>query len=112
MIHRGDEDLPYVMMGHLARWLIDLPEESITAEVAARVKAFSDWCEEQTRGKTAADDIFTILVVGLYEELFAAEHTRTLLPKLISKKEFAQSSQYLKKWIGEDYYAKASKHFN
>ena len=111
MVHHGDEELPYVMMGHVAYWLRSLPEVAITEDVIARIQAFAAWCEEQPSGETAADDIHTILVVGFYEKLFDVERMRTLAPKVISKETFARNAEYLRTWIGEENYEKAAKHF-
>lgn len=109
-VHRGDEKLPYLMMGHLAEWLKSTPQTAITPELLARVQAFAAWCEEQPSGRTAGDDLLTILVVGFYEKLFQAEHLRALLPQLISKDTFTQNAEYLRTWVGDENYEKAARY--
>ena len=111
MAFDDNADEPYPLMTMLAEWLDHVLAEANTTELVKRVKAFTRWCEDQPRGETAADDILTILVVGFYEQLFATEHTRALLPKIVSKKEFAQNAEYLKDWVGAENYEKAAKYF-
>lgn len=106
-IFRGDEELPYVLIGHVARWLIHLPKEAVTPQIISRVQAFAKWCEEQPSAETAADDIYTIFIVGFYEKLFESESGRAYLPKLTSQKDITRNSAYLKKWVGEANYGKA-----
>lgn len=106
-IFRGDEELPYVLIGHVAHWLTDLPKEAATPEVISRVQAFAKWCEEQPSGETAADDIYTIFIVGFYEKLFESDSGRAYLPKLASQKDLTRNAAYLKKWVGEANYGKA-----
>jgi hypothetical protein len=102
-------DLPYSLMGMLADWLKASP--TISPEVIQRVQGFTSWCEDQARTETAADDILTIMWVGFYEPLFEAEHTRALLPKIISKETFERNAAYFKSWVGEENYEEAKKHF-
>lgn len=110
LIHRGDEELPYMMVGHIADWLAALPE--ISPEIVERVQAFALWCEDQPSGQTAADDILTILVVGFYEPLFEHKKTRFLLPKIVSKETFERNAAYFKSWVGAENYEKAARHYN
>jgi hypothetical protein len=112
LIHRGDDELPYVMIGHVAHWVRNLPETGITPEILARIQSFAAWCEDQPAGETAGDDIHTILVVGFYEKLFEAERMHSLLPKLITKTMLVRNADYLRTWVGEDNFRKASKHFS
>jgi hypothetical protein len=107
----GEEDLPYLMMGHVASWAQRLSPTEINTEAIARVQAFIRWCEEQPRGETAADDILTVLVVGFYEKLFETEDTRALLPKFVAKEDFIKNAEYLKTWVGAEKYEQATKHF-
>jgi len=110
-IFHGDEALPYLMMGHVADWLKNLPAAAFTPELLDRVRAFTDWCEDQPRGDTADDDLLTMLMVGFYEKLFEAEHLRALLPKLLSQETLTQNAEYFRTWLGEENYAIALKHF-
>jgi len=105
-------DDPYALMTMLADWLRDASAQAMTPELIERVQAFARWCENQPRGETAADDILTILVVGFYERLFATEHTRRILTKLISKQTFEANHEYLETWIGEKNYQKARSVFS
>jgi hypothetical protein len=102
---------PYTLVTMLAKWLGRVSAETITNELVKRVQAFTRWCEDQPRGETAADDILTILVLGFYEQLFATEHTRALLPRIVSKEEFEQNAEYLKDRVGAENYEKAAKFF-
>lgn len=79
----GDEELPCIVMGHLADWLKKLPEGAIMTQLVDRLVSFARWCEEQPRGKDAGDDLVAILTVGFYEELFEPDITRTLVPHFI-----------------------------
>jgi hypothetical protein len=110
-VYSGDESRPYTMMGYIARWLKDMGPNPVPIKAANRVKDFVDWCKQQTPGKTAADDIQTILVVSLFEDLFDANHTRALLPKLITRDEFIQNADYLKSWVGEENYKATARYF-
>lgn len=107
----GDEELPYVMIGRVTEWLIRLPREAVTPEIVARAQAFTAWCEEKPSGETAADDVHTILVVGFYEKLFESEEGRALLPKFISNEDLTRNADYLKTWVGNSNYVKATNAF-
>ncbi len=111
-IHPGDEDLPYSLMIYLADWLKDLAPEAFTADLVQRLVAFTQWCLSQPEGKTASDDLHTILVVGFYEHLFDAESTRALLPHFISREEMLQNAEYLRSWVGVEDYEKALREYN
>jgi hypothetical protein len=103
----GDEELPYLVMGHLASWLKTLPKEALTPELIARLVSFTKWCEEQPRGKDACDDLFTMLSVSFYEELFDTDTMRELLPRFISRAQFVATADYFRAWVGTDNYDKA-----
>jgi len=106
----NDKELPYLLMDHLADWLKELKGE-IPSSIADRVAAFVRWCESQPRGKTADDDMSTILAVGFYEHLFDSAKTRRLLPRLIPKSRMIESASYLKQWIGAENYEKALREY-
>ena len=99
-----DEMWPYMVMGFVVEWLRSLSPEQITPEIVSRLREFRDWCEEQPRGETAGDDLYTVLVVGFYEELFRDEVTRRLIPRLIPKDDLIQNAEYLKTWVGDENY--------
>jgi hypothetical protein len=65
-----------------------------------------------TSGKDAGDDIYTILVVGFYENLFEAQSTRALLPRLMPLKDLTQNADYLRQWVGAENYEKALKEYD
>lgn len=110
-IYDGDEELPYMLMRHLANWLKELPAKELTPSVTNRVVAFNHWCERQPRGEQATDDLFTILVVGFYEPLFESASTRALLPKLVPPEDIAANAEYLRTWVGEENYNEARKQY-
>jgi hypothetical protein len=109
-IFEGDEELPYMLMRHLADWLRD-QGEAITPAIVERVVAFARWCESQPSGSGAGDDTLTILVVGFYESLFKLPSTRRLLPRLISRDDRMRNADYLRQWIDDDDYRKALKEY-
>src|SRR5665213_2661352 len=78
-------DNPYSLMTMLVEWLGRGQVNADSPEVIERVKQFIDWCESQPRGRTAADDLLTILAVSFYEPLFATEQMRRILPRLITQ---------------------------
>lgn len=84
-LEHEDPSLPYNVMGTLAWWLKELQPSDMTLALVERVVDFVEWCKNQPSGKTAADDIYTILTVAFLEELFESDGTRTLIPKLIPK---------------------------
>jgi hypothetical protein len=96
----GDEELPYLVMGSVVDWLRSLSASQITPDIARRIREFRDWCERQPRGETAADDVYTVLVVAFYEKLFRDDVTRRLIPRLIPKDDLIQNAEYLKTWVG------------
>jgi homoserine kinase len=100
-------DLPYILMSCLAEWLGKRSPDEVTPELLGRVTAFYDWCEEQPRGDTADDDLYTILVVGFFEHLFRTDTTRVFLPSVVSRESLVENADYLKTWVGEDDYQKA-----
>ena len=103
-LFEGDEELPYVVIGYVADWVRSLALHDITRDLIKRLQGFSNWCHSQPEGQTAADDLNTILVVGLYESLATTESGRRALSYLMTKKELESSSDYMKQWLGiEDY---------
>src|ERR1700687_4339942 len=80
VIQDGNEDQPYNVMNALVDWLAALSPAELNQELNQRVVAITKWCEDLPRGETAADDPYTVLVVGFYEGLFNTETTRCLIP--------------------------------
>jgi len=103
-LSEGDEQYPYLVMGSVVEWLRSLSTSEITPDIVTRLREFRDWCERQPRGATASDDIYTILVVGFYEKLFAVDVTRRLIPRLIPRGDLIQNAEYIKSWVGSENY--------
>jgi hypothetical protein len=104
-------DAPYLAMGYLADWLDSKGENGFDPTIVQRLVDFAKWCESQPRGKDASDDIYTILYVAMYEALFLRQHTKCLIPRLMSKKDLEENKQYLVSWVGQDNYDKALEQF-
>jgi hypothetical protein len=106
-----DAELPYMLMHHLAEWLVERSRQEFTPDLINRVVAFARWCEEQPRTEKARTDLSTIVVVGLYEKLFGYDNTRFLLPKLITKEQMREGADYMRAHVGEENYDKALRYF-
>jgi hypothetical protein len=106
-----DEELPYMMMMHLAAWIAARPSDDVTPAFIDRIVDFSKWCEEQPRGVDGGDDLFTILVVGFYEEIFRSQVGQGLLPRLIEREDFDNNAEYFRRHVGAENYDEARKHF-
>jgi hypothetical protein len=103
-VNEGDEDLPYVVVGYIAEWLLSVELDSATIQ---RVVDFDRWCMQQPRGQTAADDILTIEVIGLQEELFRHDKLLPVVTKLISREVLQANKEYFSQWVGADRYQAA-----
>ncbi len=103
-VNEGDEDLPYVVVGYIAEWLLSVELDSATIQ---RVVDFDRWCMQQPRGQSAADDIMTIEVVGLQEELFRHDKLLPVVTKLISREVLQANKEYFSQWVGADRYQAA-----
>ena len=99
-----DAELPYVVMGSVIDWLNDMGESGLSPEIVQRVIEFTKWCEAQPRGNSAANDAYTILVTAFYENLFKSGVTRRLLPHILPKDELIKNAEYLKRWVGDEYF--------
>ena len=111
-ISQCHEEGTYELMGHLKKWLAELPYASLTPDITNRLVGFSQWCEEQPRSEDGGDDLFTILVVGLYEPLFQSDKARALLPKLIPLEDLVINADYLRSLVGGENYQKALEYYN
>lgn len=98
----GDAELPYLVMGALGRYLATLQRTDLDNALVSRVVSFAKWCEDQPRGTSASDDMYTILAVAFYEHLFEHDTTRALIPHLIDRDELDANEWYLKSWVGEN----------
>lgn len=107
----GDEELAYVMMGHLVDWVVAEAKDGIEPDMVSRLRAFAEWCQTQPEGESAADDIWTVYVVGFYEKMFMDEATRPLIPELANREDLILNREYLITWVGQDAYDAALKRF-
>lgn len=107
-----EEESPWVVMCDLVIWLDSKGECGFDATLIQRLVEFAQWCELQPRGKDASDDIYSFLVVGLYEGLLLSQHTKSLIPHLMPKSRLEANKQYLVTWVGQDNYDKALEQFN
>ena len=107
----GDEELSYLLMGYIVEWLDSIGKSGFSEEIIQRVITFSEWCEEQPREKSASDDIWTIFIVGFYENLFQEKYTKILIPKLMPKADMIANRDYLTNWVGKDEYESVLKEY-
>jgi hypothetical protein len=104
------QDLPYLIMSDLARWLERVDESAIPAALE-RVRSFVTWCKQQPRGQQAGADLLTILVVGFFEKLFESDAIRRFVPVFLTRDDLERDPAYWKTWVGEENYAKAMEQF-
>jgi hypothetical protein len=110
-VGEGEEDMFYLTMSYLVTWLDAKGKAGFDSTTVQRVVDFAKWCESQPRGATCTDDTYTVLVVGLYEGLFHHEHTKSLIPHLMSKEDMEANEEYLITWVGRDNYKTALEQF-
>ncbi len=103
-VFEGDEELPYLVVGCIADWLLSVELDPATVQ---RVVDFDRWCTDQPSGETAADDIMTIEVVALREKLFKHDKLLPIVPKLMTHEELLRNRDYLTSWVGADRYQAA-----
>ena len=94
-------------MHRIVEWLRARQPGAHGPDVVERLQHFKEWCEEQPRTQTAADDIWTIFIVGFWEHLFESDSTRPLVPLLMSRDELAANRDYLTSWVGAENYQMA-----
>jgi hypothetical protein len=111
-LHDGDETLPYVMMGHIADWLSEKRPHQSDPSIAKRLSSFCEWCESQPEGKTASDDILTILCVAFYEKLIERPAIRSLVPHVISRSIFMQNKDYFISHCGAESFSSTLNEYN
>jgi hypothetical protein len=102
-----EEDGAYILMHRIVEWLQSAPPTAITAETVERLRSFWNWCEDQPRGESGKDDLYTIFIVGFWENLFDSESTRPLIPQLMPREEMLANADYLKQWVGAENYQQA-----
>jgi hypothetical protein len=106
-VSEGDEELPYLVVAYVVMWLESVAKPELDPSIIERIVDFDRWCMEQPRGETAANDIMTIEVVALREELFAHDELLPLVPKLMTRPELLENREYLTHWVGADRYQAA-----
>lgn len=110
-VFEGDDELPYLMMGHVADWVLTQVGPPLAPGIVNRVVDFCSWCTSHPRGDTAADDILTIWTVGFYEKMLENEATHPLIPEIVTKQELINNREYLVNWVGQDAYVAALKRY-
>lgn len=108
----ANKDAPSLLMHEVVNWLRRIGTNGLTPEIVQRVVDFSQWCENQPRGSTTEDDLFTIYITAFVEHLFESEVTRPLIPKLCNYGDLMSNADYLKRWVGEENYALALKEYD
>ena len=103
-----DRDLPYMLFNRLVDWLAT---QDITDELIERVTAFCKWCNDQPRGSTSEDDLYTAWHVSFLEKLFKHSRTRILLPHLLPKEAIVDARDYLITWAGNENYEAVLKEY-
>ena len=103
-VWEGYEELPYLVVGYIADWLLTVAKPDLAPSVVERVVDFDRWCMEHPRGETAAYDVMTIEVVALREKLFEHDELLPLIPHLMSHEELLENRDYLVTWVGADRY--------
>jgi hypothetical protein len=109
---RGNFEQPSLAMGAEVDYLVRLNGDAMTPELISRVVDFSNWCCSQQRGETAADDIATIYVVSLVEQLFRHAPTRALLPRLMTREELLASADNFKNLVSPEDFDAALKEYS
>jgi hypothetical protein len=102
-----DKNLPHVLMAYLVDFLESCSGSELPQDVVKRLVEFNFWCRAQPRGESAKDDIYTLLVVGLYEKILKKDDLYPLIVKLVSREQFLDSKEYLLRWIDERQYSRA-----
>ena len=105
-LSEGDEQLPYLYFSYVAWWIETLSPSEVSDDLIQRITSFGDWCCSQPEGKDASDDLGTILMVGLYENLGGSESGRKILSRIWQEEYVIKSEKYLKQWLGGDDYQK------
>src|SRR5690349_10020239 len=106
-VYPGDEELPYLMVGHVVDWLRSVARPRLEPGVIERVVDFDRWCMAQPPGQTAADDLLTIIVVALHEKLFKYDELLPLVPHVMTREQLVANRDYLVGWVGAERYAAA-----
>ena len=106
-VRAGDEELPYVMIRHIVEWLLTVAKPGIDPAVIRRVVDFERWCRAQPPGRTADDDVMTIVSTALHEKLFRYDVLLPLVPRLMSREELLVNRDHFTGTVGPDRYQAA-----
>lgn len=100
----GDEELPYLMVGHVANWLKTVAKPHFKRDVIQRVVGFHRWCTSQPQGTSAKDDVATILSVGFIEKVLEHDELLPLVPHLFTKDDVLRNRNHWTTWVGAERY--------
>jgi hypothetical protein len=104
-------DLPYVLFGYIVTWLSKKDRSEISPDIIKRVSDFITWCNEQPRGTTADDDLYTAFHVAFLEKLFRHDTTRIFIPLIISKDQLNETKDYFLSWVDLEEFEAALKEY-
>lgn len=91
-------ELNILLMREVAMWL-NSPEVDINnSEIIDRAKRFQEWCFSQD------DETHTAYIIGFFEKLIENQKIQSLVPHLISYKDFLDNRSYFCVWCGDDNY--------
>jgi len=104
-ILEGDEELTYVMMGHVCHYVKNTYDKSSTGsleqrDLLSRIITLRDWSEDQDDESEA----YTVYIVGFYETICETKKTHDLIPFITQRTDFINSKEYLQTWIGSENY--------
>ena len=85
----GDAELSYLVVGYVVDWLADMARApSLDDEIIERVLDFDRWAMSYPPGRTAEDDVPTIMMVAFHEKLLWHDSLLPLFPRLMSRQAF------------------------
>jgi len=104
-ILEGDEELTYVMMGHVCHYVMNTYDKNSTGsleqrDLLSRIITLRDWSEDQDDESEA----YTVYIVGFYETICETKKTHDLIPLITQRTDFINSKEYLQTWIGSENY--------
>jgi hypothetical protein len=79
---------PYLLWIDLRFAFEDAYREPRKRSLIKRIYAFADWCEQQPRGDTAADDLLTCVTVCFYEHIIQIPDAAADMPNWFTEAEF------------------------
>lgn len=112
-VFTGDEELPHVMMSHVA----DLVKKTFNEKnegnqeyqsIISRIIELRDWCINNEDDS----DAYTVYIISLYETICESQKTHPLIPFITEKEDFLNNEEYLTAWIGAENYDQILKDWN